>query len=420
MGNAAIIEVAIGLIFVFSLLSILVTQINTLIINFLNLKAKRLKEQLDELLTDPVVRAKILTHPLIGMVKTDEGHTILTDPAQTFNAQTATALTEDKKARVSYIDTKEFVDVLVDVLTSRVGRKLYEELEKVIMSMPPSVEKSKFQELLRQIQLQGTGLPQLRSLIDTLQDAETKRQMLYALSMVDAALDKFKVESSDLIPLALGIRQIGDRHLQTALEAVVNASISLQDARNKIGHWFDSAMDRASHVYMREMQRISLGIGFLLALVLNVDTLHMARILWEDPALRSVVAVTAASTSPELEVTINNDEVGVEGQVEGDLGQSVDDVADTLRRLLDLRLPIGWQLVAPAENGEGALLQGDNARNLWYFWPGNHPDWIGLVIRKIIGIVVTTIAVAQGAPFWFDLLRRLTHGRGSPPPGPAG
>lgn len=411
MGNAAIIEVAIGLIFVFSLLSILVTQINTLIVNFLNLKAKRLKEQLELLLTDPVIRTKILTHPLIRMVEAEQGEPIVTDPQQRITAQTAIDMTEGKKARVEYIDRKEFVDVLVDVLTTNTGQKLYEELDKVIATMPPSAEKSRFRELLRQIQLQGIGLPELRNMIDTLVDPETKRRMLVALNLVDAALDKFQVESSDLIPLQLGIRQIQDRYLQTALEAVVTASRSLKDAQDKLAGWFDSAMDRARQVYTREMQRFSLVIGFLLALLLNVDTLHMAQTLWEDPALRSAIAVTAANTAPQLEEEASRTpEEQIEGG-DGNIASSVRDVEGTLRQLLDLRLPIGWRITV-ADNSETVRFR-DEARNLWLYWPPNNPDWLGLILKKLIGLLVTTIAVAQGAPFWFDLLRRLTHGSSS-------
>ena len=85
----------------------------------------------------------------------------------------------------------------------------------------------------------------------------------------------------------------------------------------------------------------------------------------------------------------------------------------TLKQLLDLRLPIGWTLENPGDNElvlDPALASRDDARNLAMFWPGTNPDWFGLFLRKLIGIAITTIAVAQGAPFWFDLLRRLTRG----------
>jgi hypothetical protein len=46
--------------------------------------------------------------------------------------------------------------------------------------------------------------------------------------------------------------------------------------------------------------------------------------------------------------------------------------------------------------------------------PGNSPYWLQLWLEKIGGLILTTVAVMQGAPFWFDLLKRLTT-RPSPP-----
>ena len=150
MFNSAIIEVAIGLIFVFSLLSILVTQINTVVINILNLRATRLKEQLDAMLSDPVVRAKILSHPLIRMVETNVEDFLLTNSGKStrLTEEIARRMTEKQKARVDYIPSETFVDVLVDVLTENVGGKLYESLEEVINKMEPSVQKSQFRQIL--------------------------------------------------------------------------------------------------------------------------------------------------------------------------------------------------------------------------------------------------------------------------------
>jgi hypothetical protein len=69
MFNTAIIEVAIGLVFVFSLMALLVTQINSIVTALLNSRAKYLKQGLQELITDPQLQAKMLAHPIIKMVK---------------------------------------------------------------------------------------------------------------------------------------------------------------------------------------------------------------------------------------------------------------------------------------------------------------------------------------------------------------
>ncbi|HRL12442.1 MAG TPA: hypothetical protein PKX07_11225, partial [Aggregatilineales bacterium] len=53
-----------------------------------------------------------------------------------------------------------------------------------------------------------------------------------------------------------------------------------------------------------------------------------------------------------------------------------------------------------------------SGRNLWNMTPAN-PEWLGVLLKKIIGLAVSAVAASQGAPFWFDLLRRLTRGSSS-------
>jgi hypothetical protein len=413
MVNSAIIEVAIGLIFVFSLLSILVTQINNVIVSVLNLRARRLKEQLDVMLSDPVIRAKTLSHPLIRMVDPVVSDAIAAQ-AEGTSAEVALQITELQKARVDYIPTESFVDVLVDVLTENTGGKLYEELEKVINDMPPTVEKSQFRQLLREIQLSGTGLEKLRDLIATLTDEEIKHKMLVALNLVDAALDKLKAENSDMIPLLLGVRQVKDKYLEAALTAVLNTASNLEEARQKLGEWFNGMMDRATDTYIKQMQRISIVISLLLALVLNVDTMQLARVLWEDPALRTTVAQTAAASAGQIRQDVENqtDPTQGQGSVE-EVQEAINEAQVTLETLLELRLPIGWVIEPITTDVDPELaLSVDrlDPRNLWQFWPPNNPDgWLELWFYKIAGIALTTIALSQGAPFWFDLLRKLTR-----------
>ena len=51
-----------------------------------------------------------------------------------------------------------------------------------------------------------------------------------------------------------------------------------------------------------------------------------------------------------------------------------------------------------------------NTRNIWLLFPWNNEDWAILLVRKGIGLLFTAIAIAQGAPFWFDLLNRVIRG----------
>jgi|FLYN01.1.fsa_nt_gi hypothetical protein len=406
--GSAIIEVVIGLVFVYSLLSLLVTQVNTVIVNLLNLRARHLKGGLEKMITDPVVRAKVLAHPLVRLIEPPiipEGHMSAHSAEQ--------AVEEGKITKVSYIAPKTFVDVLTDVLASDAGRKLYSALYKATEPLPPSAEKSALREHIRHFQLTGQGLDELRAAINNLSNQQVKQELLQALEWFDATMEKLQIENGELIPLLIGLKQVQNPFFQQALEAVLSGVRSLQEAEAKIEEWFNNSMTRVSDAYTRRMQYMSLGVGFLLALILNVDTLNLAGTLWNDPALRQAVAV-AAEESAERAQRADIADPGTEQSAE--LTESAQRAQATVEDLLDLRLPIGWEFTPPAagDNDSPAVVEinpNDDLRDLSNILPAYNPsNWFGFLLRKIVGLGVTMIAIAQGAPFWFNLLNRLARG----------
>ena len=57
--------------------------------------------------------------------------------------------------------------------------------------------------------------------------------------------------------------------------------------------WFDDSMERVSGWYRRKVQIALLVIGTVVVLVLNVDTVQIARHLWSDEAVRNAVVASA-------------------------------------------------------------------------------------------------------------------------------
>jgi hypothetical protein len=104
----------------------------------------------------------------------------------------------------------------------------------------------------------------------------------------------------------------------------------------------------------------------------------MARSLWEDSSLRAAASAIAQQA-------INT------GQV----------TAPTT--------PIAATCFPEADQDQPPPIECSSMRNIWLLGPSNNPDWFGLLIKKLIGIAATVIAIGQGAPFWFDLIRRLVR-----------
>jgi hypothetical protein len=198
------------------------------------------------------------------------------------------------------------------------------------------------------------------------------------------------------------------------LGAVIQTNTTVETACASIGAWFDNAMGQSSNQFKRRVRTIAFIGGLGICLVLNVDTLYLARTLWNDPALRLSVANAAESA-------INNPTSASTSQTATANAQNLN---TTLQPLLDLRLPIGWEV--PAANScastdtncnqaftAQSAFDATSPRNLANLLPWNNPSggWLIFVLNKLIGWVLTTFAIMQGSDFWFNLLGRITSAR---------
>ena len=152
--------------------------------------------------------------------------------------------------------------------------------------------------------------------------------------------------------------------------------------RARLEQWFNDAMDRVSGIYKRLSQYVMIIFGIVLALALNVDSLRVARVLWQTPALRAVMLADAqavvAATPPAGGVAI----------LPG--GQS-------------LRLPVLEPTVL-------APLRLFEAQQIPFGWSVPRFSW-----ATPCGWLLTAGAVALGAPFWFSLLQNLINIRNAGP-----
>ncbi len=432
MSNSAILEVIIGMIFVYSLVAILVTQINTVIANLLKLRAQHLKHAVQQLVTDPTTQARLLTHPLINLVPRP------LDPNREMSEQFAEKVADDSgTTSVSWIAPATFAQVLLDLVAaqSATSNDLYGPLQKIASTVLVGAEKAQIGALLRRVQLTGQGIDDLQAAILNLADPADQQALLQAFDAADAATQQFATDSPALIAVRRGLLNIENPDFKRAIDTILSGVHSIEDAEQRVEQWFNNRMDQATQTYKMRIQYISIAIGLVLVLVLNLDTLQIARTLWNDPALRDTVSVAARASldSGALQNQINSlnpvtpvpdlnpnatpeptpsaaEIAATQKQIQDSLQQA----QGTVDNLLELRLPIGWGLTPVTSASANALdpFPLEDTRNLWNFWPGNNPlNWLGLLIKKLIGLALTTLAVSQGAPFWFDLLNRIATGK---------
>jgi hypothetical protein len=145
--------------------------------------------------------------------------------------------------------------------------------------------------------------------------------------------------------------------------------------QKQIEGWFNETMDRATGWYKRWSKKAILIVGLVLVVLSNADTISITNSLWQDPAGREIVVKRAEVVQTE--------------EVESS------DVTSTLTRGNSIK----DELTSMSLIG-------------WVHWDEeDDPRRIPLkpldIALKIIGLGMTTAAVAMGAPFWFDIMGKL-------------
>ncbi len=484
-----IIQVAIGMIFVFSLLSVLVTTLNSVLTNVLQWRAKHLKAAIETLITDQNVQQLFLQHPLINIVNPGEQSTAKAEAASTEAGSMNLRQRDPSINQVNYIDAKTFSQVLTSILSEKSAIVLYGPLDAAISVLPDSPGKQHLRDVFYALQNTAAGLNEVRTAVLTL-PIEQQASILTPLKALEdrgAAAQLASSDGSRLLPVLDGLRQINDGAFKTALQVVVSSAQTVDQAQTNLGTWFDQRMAQLSEAYKHNLTMLTLGIGLILALLLNADSLQIARSLWEDPTLRDSVSQVVQAASAQIaeqaaqaaqqqqDLLAGTPAPGSAEAVAANTGQlsaqavaqSASQITNTITQLTSLNLPIGWEFtpvegscfpktnstnpavsatpeglsptatalpptatdiplnvtetVTPTETSgtdqpimivaEQVIVPAacSSQRNLWLLLPGNSPDWFGSIIRKLIGFAVTVIAIGQGAPFWFDLIRRLVN-----------
>ncbi|MGA2482800.1 MAG: hypothetical protein ABSF92_06765 [Candidatus Acidiferrales bacterium] len=208
----------------------------------------------------------------------------------------------------------------------------------------------------------------------------------FALALFDLLAPTDPTRPRTLQDLRSGIGTLPDYRLRTTLLGMLDSAQGDVDAaRQKVENWYDDSMARVSGWYKRKAQIIILGAGFALCCLLNCDTLMIARELWSDQALRTVVMNNATAEA---------------AKAQPDQKPSIAQIEAVVRNDSSSAPPLGWKL----STSDHAEMRGI---------PAGLIGWL----KKILGVLISTMAVAMGAPFWFDALNKIVNLRmsGDPP-----
>ncbi len=236
MFGSSVVEVALGLVFVYLFLSLVCTAVNEAIAQFFNQRGKNLLEAVKNLLNDhgfSDLARDVYDHGLVGAISRNAA-----------NPDKANGLP-------SYMSAHVFATSLVDALAAR-----HPQVRDAEDAM------SAGRQLLA---AHPDPLGELQGIVKQLPGGHT-RDSLFAL------LDKTRRQS---------------------VIAGTAAQEQIQNFQNNIETWFNEAMDRAGGWYKRWTQKVLFAVAATLVIAGNADTLMMAKRFFRDGSLRAAVIQAA-------------------------------------------------------------------------------------------------------------------------------
>tara|TARA_R110000868_G_scaffold235273_8_gene489139 strand:+ start:46135 stop:47040 length:906 start_codon:yes stop_codon:yes gene_type:complete len=165
--------------------------------------------------------------------------------------------------------------------------------------------------------------------------------------------------------------------------------------RTELIDLFDDAIYLSRTRFKRKLRRTLFGLGLLVSALFNINSIHIFSVLKDNPEIRNALVQQAT------EYAEKNSSLPKEMHLDPSDLKKLKDQLDTLRssqiEMLDAGLGIGWDF-KKIEKKKDAKTE----------------DYVEVIFEHItitvfFGWIITALAISMGAPFWFDLLRKVVN-----------
>jgi hypothetical protein len=228
------------------------------------------------------------------------------------------------------------------------------------------------------------------SMLSKLSDKYRKASYIPAENFRIALIDSLQLYANEEKTLTDCLKELPEGGLRQSLTAMwLDSNNDEAIFKEKIENWFAANMVRVSGWYKRQIQKTLLLVAFILAALMNIDSIRIARDIPHDNELRSEMVKQLPKLIPQqglfsdekaLKVT------GIGGEVEL-LKQRYQILQRTTNELETLELPLGW-------HGFTFISQSFQ----WYDW-----------LLMILGWFISAFAASMGADFWFASIGKVIN-----------
>lgn len=369
MLNIVVLDVVIGLVFIYLLYSLLVTIIQEIIATQFGFRAKILQRSIFRMLEDENKFSSRFKSILYLFKNSGNGGSINSTTYEFYKHPLIKFLGEGKhNSKPAYINRETFSKVIIDLLRGN--------------DVKPGDD----------IQI-----------------------------LIQKALDEKKT--------LWGNTPISDQTLSYIKSVWADAEGDITRFKRSLENWFDETMDRASGWYKKHVQFILFVIGFMLSVAFNVDTIKIVDKLEKDPVLREQMIQHAdafVKANPDLDKQIFYQKAqfdsiqalirkknGTQAEMDSIQKQKAEDSLNIVKSLVlkaqsDTLFKRADKLLTHDINDVHHSLGLE-----WDTYECKSSSLFICILKSIAGWIITALALSLGAPFWFDLLNKLMKLRGS-------
>jgi hypothetical protein len=452
MFNSSVLDVAIGLVFVYLVLGLMCTTVNEWLAQLFKTRAATLREGIRRLLHAPPDGTYLIRPVDINVAalarrfqKPDDK---LTQAVGPFSAALQSALAQFGKAPPDAEPSGSLASAMADQLNavldqtgldkkiddSNVTPETRAEIAKPLrgndlLRVNRALLSEAYPDVITSLSDSVYSHPLIKSLARPGEHPAYVPSKTFAVTLMDILAKGQSISGTAeqrIAQIKASIENLPDSDVKKSLHALLmNGSDSVEQVQEKLEGWFDASMDRVSGWYKNRVQVWTVVIASVVTILINADTIQIAQKLMINPALRDKIVQEAKNehasntdaSAPTLTEQQKADLSGLTGWTsEFRLFHHLDACAD-----LSLR---GSQLTEAdcRSESDDKIKTNPNPKFVAAWNSDSFPGtrllsmiaipWLWTVVpTHIVGWILTAIAASLGAPFWFDTLNKFMNVR---------
>ena len=182
------------------------------------------------------------------------------------------------------------------------------------------------------------------------------------------------------------------------LQSVMEANAEISNVRSDLAKWYDDAMERVTGYYKKLAQKAIIVTAVIVVAIFNADSIQIVKYLYNNPEAARQLADQASHVVTDSTIirkvndaiALKSDTLSKESeQALKEMQADLQDIKTLSAKIYETQLPLGWSEKTSPDGTSWTLFFG----------------WI----QKIMGLLLTAMAVSLGTPFWFETLNKLVN-----------